>query len=109
MGNIVDLTSETWEAEVIKSTGPVMVDFWAEWCGPCKMIAPVIEELAQEYNGRLKVCKLNTDNNPDISSKFQIMGIPSLLFFKDGEVIDKVVGAASKKQFKEKIDLVLSK
>ncbi len=109
MGKIVDLTSETWDAEVMKASEPVMVDFWAEWCGPCKMIAPVIEELAQEYDGQLKVCKLNTDNSPDISSQFQIMGIPSLLFFKDGEVIDKVVGAASKKQFKEKIDLVLSK
>ncbi len=109
MGKIVNVTSETWDAEVMKSSEPVMVDFWAEWCGPCKMIAPAIEELAQEYDGKLKVCKLNTDNSPDISSQFQIMGIPSLLFFKNGEVIDKIVGAASKKQFKEKIDILLSK
>ncbi|MFQ5597103.1 MAG: thioredoxin [Nitrospiria bacterium] len=107
MENTVKVTSESWDDEVIQSANPVMVDFWAEWCGPCKMIAPTIEELAKEYSGRLKVCKLNTDDNPDISSQFQIMGIPSLLFFKDGRLIDKIVGAASKKQFKDKIDAIL--
>ncbi|MFQ5543496.1 MAG: thioredoxin [Nitrospiria bacterium] len=108
MANTIDVTSQSWDQEVINASGAVMVDFWASWCGPCKMIAPAIEELAEEYSGRLKVCKLNTDESPDISSRYQIMGIPSLLFFKDGKTIDKIVGAASKKQFKEKIDSILS-
>lgn len=85
-----------------------MVDFWAAWCGPCQMIAPTIDELAVEYAGKLKVYKLNTDENPDIAGKYQIMGIPTLLFFKDGKLVDKIVGAASKKQFKQKIDSILS-
>ncbi len=109
MGNSVKVTSQTWEQEILKSASPVMVDFWAEWCGPCRMIAPTVEELAVEYDGKLKVCKLNTDENPDVAGKYQIMGIPSLLFFKDGKLIDKVVGAASKKQFKDKIDGILSR
>lgn len=109
MGNSIKVSSQTWEQEVLKSAAPVMVDFWAEWCGPCRMIAPTIEELAGEYNGKLKICKLNTDENPDVAGRYQIMGIPSLLFFKDGKLIDKIVGAASKKQFKDKINVVLSK
>lgn len=109
MGNAVQVTGQTWEAEVLKSAGSVMVDFWAAWCGPCKMIAPTIEELAVEYIGKLKVCKLNTDENQDVAGRYQIMGIPTLLFFKDGKLVDKIVGAASKKQFKEKIDALLSK
>ncbi|MFQ5587691.1 MAG: thioredoxin [Nitrospiria bacterium] len=108
MGNAIDVTSQTWQQEVIQSSTPVMVDFWASWCGPCKMIAPTIEELAGEYQGQMKVCKLNTDENPDIASQHQIMGIPSLLFFNEGKLVDKIVGAASKKQFKEKIDAILS-
>ncbi|MFQ5579508.1 MAG: thioredoxin [Nitrospiria bacterium] len=108
MGNTVDVTSKSWEAEVLKHSGAVMVDFWASWCGPCKMIAPMIDELAGEYTGRLKVCKLNTDESPDISSQYQIMGIPSLLFFKEGKLVDKMVGAASKNQFKEKIEAIIS-
>ncbi len=108
MGNAVEVNSQTWQQEVMQSSTPVMVDFWAAWCGPCKMIAPTIEELAEEYQGKMKVCKLNTDENPEIASQHQIMGIPSLLFFKEGKVIDKIVGAASKKQFKEKIDAVLT-
>ncbi len=108
MGNTVDVTSKSWEEEVLKHSGAVMVDFWASWCGPCKMIAPVIDELAVEYSGRLKVCKLNTDESPDISSQYQIMGIPSLLFFKEGKLVDKMVGAASKNKFKEKIEAIIS-
>lgn len=106
MGNAAKVTSQTWEQEVL--TGTAMVDFWAAWCGPCQMIAPTIDELALEYAGKLKVYKLNTDENPDIAGKYQIMGIPTLLFFKDGKLVDKIVGAASKKQFKQKIDSILS-
>lgn len=108
MANAVKVTSQTWEQEVLKSPGTVMVDFWAAWCGPCQMIAPTIDELAVEYAGKLKVGKLNTDENPEIAGKYQIMGIPTLLFFKDGKLVDKIVGAASKKQFKQKIDSILS-
>lgn len=108
MGNAAKVTSQTWEQEVLKSSGAAMVDFWAAWCGPCQMIAPTIDELAVEYAGKLKVYKLNTDENPDIAGKYQIMGIPTLLFFKDGKLVDKIVGAASKKQFKQKIDSILS-
>ncbi len=97
-----------WDGEVMKSTDVVMVDFWAVWCGPCKMVAPIVDELAQEYQGRLKVMKLNTDEAPEVAGKYQIMSIPSILFFKGGEVVEKIVGARSKQQFKEIIDSLLS-
>jgi len=97
-----------WDGEVMKSTDVVMVDFWAVWCGPCQMVAPIVDELAQEYQGRLKVMKLNTDEAPEVAGKYQIMSIPSILFFKGGEVVEKIVGARSKQQFKEIIDSLLS-
>ena len=97
-----------WDGEVLKSTDVVMVDFWAVWCGPCQMVAPILDELAQEYQGRLKVMKLNTDEAPEVAGKYQIMSIPSILFFKGGEVVEKIVGARSKQQFKEIIDPLLS-
>jgi thioredoxin 1 len=100
--------SQSWDQEVLKGKDLVMVDFWAVWCGPCRIIAPVVDELAQEYEGRLRVLKLNTDENPDVASRYQIMGIPTLLFFKDGKPVDKIVGAAAKKQFKDKIDSLLA-
>jgi thioredoxin 1 len=109
MGQTIKVDSATWDKEVLKADGLTMVDFWAAWCGPCQMIAPVVEELATEYSGRLKVAKLNTDENPDIASRYQVMGIPTLMFFKGGQAIDRIVGAASKKQFKEKIEALLSK
>jgi len=108
MGNASVVTQANWEQEVIKSSSPVMVDFWAVWCGPCQAIAPTIEELSAEYAGKLKVCKLNTDENQDLASQYQIMGIPTLLFIKDGKPVDKIVGAASKKNIKEKIDRFLA-
>ena len=105
---IVDLTSTEWDSEVLQSSGLFMVDFWAVWCGPCRMIAPTIEELAKEYAGKIKVGKLNTDENPEVATKYKIMGIPTVMFFKDGQKVDQVVGAVPKPQLKAKIDSLLS-
>lgn len=105
---IINVTSQTWDSEVLQSKGIVMVDFWAVWCGPCRMIAPTIEELAKEYAGKIKVAKLNTDENPDIASRYKIMGIPTIMFFKDGEKVDQIVGAVPKPQLKAKIESLLS-
>lgn len=104
---IHDVTSATWENEVLKTDSLVMVDFWAVWCGPCRMIAPTVEELAKEYTGKLKVMKLNTDENPDIASRYKIMGIPTIMFFKSGQKLDQIVGAVPKPQLKAKIDTLL--
>ncbi|MBI4691534.1 MAG: thioredoxin [Nitrospirae bacterium] len=105
---IIEVTTSTWDKEVLQDGGVVMVDFWAVWCGPCRMIAPTVEELAKEYIGKIKVAKLNTDENPDIASKYKIMGIPTIMFFKNGQRIDQVVGAVPKNQLKSKIDSILS-
>ncbi len=105
---VINVTSQTWDSEVLQSKGIVMVDFWAVWCGPCRMIAPTVEELAKEYEGRIKVAKLNTDENPDIASRYKIMGIPTIMFFKDGEKVDQIVGAVPKPQLKAKIESLLS-
>ncbi len=104
---VLELTSANWDNEVLQSKGLVMVDFWAVWCGPCRIIAPTIEELAKEYAGKVKVCKLNTDENSDIASKYKIMGIPTIMFFKDGQKVEQVVGAVPKQQLKAKIDALL--
>ncbi len=95
---IIHISDDTFEEEVVKSTTPVMVDYWAEWCGPCKMIAPILEEVADEYVDKLKVVKLNVDDNPVTPPKFGIRGIPTLMIFRDGEVAATKVGAVSKKQ-----------
>ncbi len=105
---ILDVTTDTWEKEVLNSDGLVMIDFWAVWCGPCRMIAPTVEELAKEYSGKVKVVKLNTDENPDIASRYKIMGIPTLMFFKAGQKVDQIVGAVPKAQLKSKLDALLS-
>lgn len=96
--NIINITDDSFEQEVLNSDTPVLVDFWAEWCGPCKMIAPVLEEIAEEYNGRLKVCKLNIDENEQTPPKFNIRSIPTLMLFKNGNVDATKVGALSKSQ-----------
>lgn len=98
----------SWDAEVMKAPGLVMVDFWAVWCGPCQMVAPIVEELANEYAGKLRVMKLNTDENPEIAGRYQVMSIPTILFFKDGRPVEKLVGARPKRQFKEVIDSLLT-
>lgn len=101
---IVHVTDANFEEEVLKSELPVLVDFWAEWCGPCKMIAPVLDELAGEYNGKVKVCKMDVDANKDTPTKFGIRGIPTLIIFKNGAAEATKVGALSKAQLSEFID-----
>ena len=101
---IVHLTDDTFENDVLKSPVPVLVDFWADWCGPCKMIAPLLDEIAGDYKGRLKVAKLNIDQNSQTPPKFGIRGIPTLLLFKNGEVEATKVGALSKSQLVAFID-----
>jgi thioredoxin 1 len=102
------VSSATWSVEVDKAEGLVLVDFWAVWCGPCQMVGPIVDELATEYNGKLKVMKLNTDENPDVAGRYQIMSIPTLLFFRGGQAVDKVVGAVPKKILKDAIDRLLA-
>lgn len=101
---IIELSDDTFEQEVLKSDVPVLVDYWAEWCGPCKMIAPVLEEVADDYDGKLKVAKLNIDDNPDTPPAYGIRGIPTLMLFKNGEVEATKVGAVSKSQLTAFID-----
>ena len=101
---IVHITDDNFESEVLQSSEPVLVDYWAEWCGPCKMIAPVLDEIAGEYKGRVKVAKLNIDDNPNTPPRYGIRGIPTLMLFKDGEVEATKVGAVSKSQLTAFID-----
>ena len=101
---IVYLTDDSFETEVLKSAEPVLVDYWAEWCGPCKMIAPILNEIADEYDGKIKVAKLNIDDNPQTPPKYGIRGIPTLMLFKGGNVEATKVGALSKSQLTAFID-----
>ena len=102
--HIVYVTDDSFEQDVLQSGEPVLVDYWAEWCGPCKMIAPVLDEIADEYAGRLKVAKLNIDENPDTPPRYGIRGIPTLMLFKNGDVEATKVGAVSKSQLTAFID-----
>lgn len=104
---VKNITVDSFEQEVIKSSNLVMVDFWATWCGPCKIVAPVVEELAKEYEGKVTFVKVNTDENQDLATRYNIRGIPTLMFFKEGAVADQVVGAVPKAQLKSKIDSLL--
>jgi len=104
MSNIIHLSDDTFQKEVIESSIPVLVDYWAEWCGPCKMIAPILDDLVSEYDGKLKIAKLNIDENPQTPIKFGIRGIPTLMIFKDGNPEATKVGALSKSQLTAFID-----
>ena len=106
-GNAVEFTDANFEQEVLKSELPVLVDFWAPWCGPCRMIAPSIEALSTEYAGKVKIGKLNSDDNPDVSAKFGIRSIPTLLIFKKGEVVNQLVGALPKEKIAEQLNRAL--
>ena len=107
--NVLELTDQNFEQEVIKSETPVLVDFWAEWCMPCKMLTPTIEKLAKDYTGKIKVGKVDTDSNRDISIKYQISAIPTVILFKNGQVHQKFVGLKPEREFKEALDLVSTK
>ncbi|QNL22692.1 thioredoxin [Hyphobacterium sp. CCMP332] len=107
MGKTVEITDSNFE-EVINSDKPVLVDFWAEWCGPCKMIGPIVEEMAGDYDGKAVIGKVNVDTNPGVSAKFGIRSIPTLLVFKNGEVVDKQVGAVPKNILSKKLDAQLA-
>lgn len=108
MSNEVVVTDANFEQDVLKADVPVLVDFWAPWCGPCRMVAPIVSELAGEYDGRIKVGKLNTDENQRVAAAYGIMSIPTLLIFKNGTIAEKIIGAQSKQAITAKIESVLA-
>ena len=108
MGNSLQFDQKNFQAEVLSAQGPVLVDFWAEWCGPCKMLSPIIDQLAVELNGKLKVGKVNVDDNPDLAGQFNVMSIPTLLVFKNGQAVDQIVGAMPKDRLLAKLTPHLS-
>jgi len=104
---VTDITDQDFEEQVIKSTLPVLVDLWAPWCGPCRMVAPVVDKLAEKYEGRFKFCRMNVDDNPLTAAKYKVMAIPTLIFFKGGEAVDTVVGAVPERVLAPKVDELL--
>ena len=108
MAEIFPVSDADFEEKVLESQVPVLVDFWAEWCMPCKMIAPIVEELAQEYNGKMQFAKLDVDSNPTTAIKYNIRSIPALLIFKDGKPVDQIIGAVPKAVLKKKVDAAVS-
>lgn len=104
---VVHVTDATFEEEVLKSTVPVLVDFWAQWCGPCRMVAPVLDQIADEYAGRAKIAKLEVDTNPQRSAEYRIMSIPNMKLFQNGKVVDEVIGAVPKEEITRRLDKIL--
>jgi thioredoxin 1 len=107
-GKTIAVTDDTFEEQVLKSDRPVMVDFWAPWCGPCRAVAPVLEDLATEYDNRVVIAKLNTDENPRFMMEYGVMAIPTMIIFKNGQVIDRIEGAGPKSFYKTRLDNLLS-
>ena len=106
-GAVLEFSESNFEQEVLKSSTPVLVDLWAAWCGPCRMLTPIIEELATQYQGKVKIGKLNVDDHPQVAGKFQVMNIPTLLLFKGGEEVDRIVGVVPKDELTRRIDKVI--
>jgi thioredoxin 1 len=105
-GSVLQLTDGNFSQEVLQSSIPVLVDFWAPWCGPCRALAPTIEEISKEYEGKVKVCKLNTDESPETAGGFGINSIPTVLIFKNGQVVDRLIGVNPKKKFQDMLNQV---
>ncbi len=103
MGEVIHLTDANFDKEVVQASLPTLTDFWAAWCGPCKMIAPIIEQLAQEYDGKMKVTKLDVDQNPTLATRFGVMSIPTLILFKNGEPVERIVGYMPKEKLLERL------
>jgi len=102
--NVAEFTDSNFDSEVLQANGPVLVDFWAPWCGPCRSVAPIVEELASHYQGKVKVAKINVDDSPEVAQKFMVTSIPTFILFKNGEAADRTMGAMPKGQFQQFID-----
>ena len=108
MSKAFEVTDSSFESDVVEATTPVVVDFWAVWCGPCRMVSPIVDELATEYEGKVGFAKLNVDENPEVSVKYGIRSIPTLLVFKDGKPVDQIVGALPKKEMQKRVEAAIA-
>ncbi|MCS7254746.1 MAG: thioredoxin [Armatimonadota bacterium] len=104
---VLELTVDSFDAEILRSDLPAMVDFWAPWCGPCRVMAPIVESIAERYQGKVKVAKVNVDENTELAIRYSIMSIPTLLFFRDGQVIDKIIGLVPEREIEERLNKLL--